>query len=53
MFCSQCGAQSNEGAGFCSGWSDCQLAATVKFNDEICFVDGQFVRYPQGFAAVD
>jgi hypothetical protein len=28
--------------------SDCEPAATVKYNDEICLVDGQFVRYPQG-----
>jgi type II secretory pathway pseudopilin PulG len=27
---------------------DCEPAATVTFNDEICFRDGQFVRYPQG-----
>jgi Tfp pilus assembly protein PilE len=27
---------------------DCEPAQTVRFNDEICFVDGEFIRYPQG-----
>ena len=26
----------------------CTAGTTNTFNDEICFVDGQFVRYPQG-----
>ena len=28
--------------------SSCEPAATVRFNDEICLIDGQFVRYPTG-----
>ena len=28
--------------------SDCEPAITLRFNDEICFVKGQFVRYPSG-----
>jgi general secretion pathway protein G len=27
--------------------SDCEASATVKFDDEICFADGKFVRYPE------
>ena len=26
----------------------CETAQTTSFNDEICFANGQFVRYPQG-----
>jgi hypothetical protein len=28
--------------------SECELGVTRRFNDEICFVNGQFVRYPVG-----
>ena len=28
--------------------SSCEPAATVRSNDEICLIDGQFVRYPTG-----
>ena len=28
--------------------STCTPATTTTFNDEICFINGQFLRYPQG-----
>ena len=28
--------------------SDCEPLATVTYNDQICLVDGEFTRYPQG-----
>jgi len=28
--------------------STCTAAQTTSFNDEICFINGQFQRYPQG-----
>ena len=28
--------------------STCTAGTTVTFNDEICFINGQFLRYPQG-----
>jgi hypothetical protein len=36
-------SQGKDGSG-----STCTASATTTFNDEICFVNGQFIRYPQG-----
>jgi general secretion pathway protein G len=36
-------SQGKDGSG-----ADCDPGETVTFNDEICLVNGQFVRYPQG-----
>ena len=38
-------SKGKDGAG-----DDCAPAQTTTFNDEICFADGQFVRYPTGLA---
>ena len=29
-------------------FESCEPAETTRFDDDICFVDGQFVRYPEG-----
>ena len=40
-------SQGKDGSG-----STCTAGTTSTFNDEICFINGQFARYPQGHPAV-